>query len=233
MYANSRPVASNQHAVNRNLRRLVLRHLSTPFRRPVAPHNEAAFAQADEAWRQHRGALILDSGCGNGESTRRLALHHPQALVVGVDKSAHRLGSSAARHCPAPGNCLLVRADLIDFWRLALDAGWVLARHYLLYPNPWPKRRHLGRRWCAHPVFPVLLALGGRLEVRSNWEIYVHEFAQATAIATGRPAATEKLPPRPPLTPFEAKYRASGHHLFRCIFQPGGAAADPVARAPA
>jgi hypothetical protein len=51
---------------------------------------------------------------------------------------------------------VFVRADLVDYWRLLAEAGIGLARHYILYPNPWPKIGHLARRWHAHPVFPFV-----------------------------------------------------------------------------
>jgi len=113
---------------------------------------------------------------------------------------------------------LLLRARVADIWRLLEKAGIRLARHYLLYPNPWPKPRHLGRRWHAHPVFPSLLALGGRLEIRTNWRIYAEEFARALALYGVE--ADEVVSFRPddaPLSPFERKYAASGHELFRIV----------------
>lgn len=43
-----------------------------------------------------------------------------------------------------------------------------------------PKIGHLSRRWHGHPVFPAMLELGGVLECRSNWKIYVlNEFCFA------------------------------------------------------
>lgn len=221
MYANSRPVSSTQRGVHPNLERCVLRHLAAPFLRPIAAHNAAAFATAAARWQTHGGTLILDSGCGSGASTRLLAARYPEAFVVGVDKSARRLSAATAGR--QRSNCLLLRADLVDFWRLAAGAGWRLERHYLLYPNPWPKPGHLGRRWCAHPVFPALLALGGRLEVRSNWPPYVREFARAAELAAGRRVRLGPLPPRKPLTPFERKYLASRHALQRCVVDLRGA----------
>jgi tRNA (guanine-N7-)-methyltransferase len=90
------------------------------------------------------------------------------------------------------------------------------ARHSLLYPNPWPKKQHLGRRWHGHPVFPAVVALGGRFECRSNWRIYIDECAAALTQLTGLPVQTEAFDAVAPITPFEEKYRASGHALWRC-----------------
>jgi tRNA G46 methylase TrmB len=106
---------------------------------------------------------------------------------------------------------------MVDYARLLRDAGIHLARHYLLYPNPWPKIGHLARRWHAHPVFPALLELGGVLECRSNWRIYIEEFCLAVNALRGCRARCEPFVPVSPLTPFERKYHASGHALYRAV----------------
>ena len=122
------------------------------------------------------------------------------------------------QHGDLPDNTLLVRADLVDFWRLALNAGWRPRRHYLLYPNPYPKTAHLKLRWHGHPVFPALLALGGRLELRSNWRLYLQEFALAAAQASDVVAEVQPFTPEGEyLTPFERKYHQSGQDLWRLV----------------
>ncbi|WP_163558420.1 methyltransferase domain-containing protein [Halomonas sp. NO4] len=215
MQASSRTITSNQAGPHDDLARRVARALAHPLRKPVAEHTRTAFAAA-QAWREaHPGPLILDAGCGVGLSTRRLAERFGDHAVIGVDRSAHRL---ARDHGALPDNARLVRADLVDFWRLALAAGWQPARHYLLYPNPYPKAAHLKLRWHGHPVFPTLLALGGRLELRSNWRLYVEEFALALRQATGMSPLVEPHSPCDRcLTPFEQKYHASGQPLWRLV----------------
>jgi len=221
MRANSRPVTSNQPGPHEHLQAIVRKHAQTTFLKPLSPASCAAFDLAIAAWRRHRGELILDAGCGVGLSTRRLAAQFPESFVVGVDQSADRLQREVRWSGPMPQNFITVRADLVDFWRLMARAGVHPERHYLLYPNPWPKKAHLGRRWHGHPVFPTLVALGGRIECRSNWKTYIDEFAAAVTQLTGINVATEALhvAPAAPLTPFEEKYLASGHTLWRCTAQ--------------
>lgn len=214
-YANSRIPSSAQQGVHESLAARVDKHLATPFRKPYADYNRAALAASLAGW-DGRAPLILDAGCGVGHSTIQLARAYPDHWVIGVDQSEDRL----TRRKPypealLPANLVFVRADLVDYWRLLEEAGLRLARHYLLYPNPWPKIGHLGRRWHAHPVFPTLPRLGGVLECRSNWRVYIEELALALERATGQAAAWSEYLAAAPISPFERKYRDSGQTLYR------------------
>lgn len=190
--------------------------------KPVLPaHTQQAFATVAELVGQNESSLILDSGCGTGQSTRLIAAHNPDALVIGLDKSAVRLQKA----CPGPlpqreGNILWLRAELAGFWHLAARAGWRLRAHFLLYPNPWPKPGQLKRRWHAHPVFPDLLRLGGTLELRTNWRIYAEEFASAVGLVSGYSPPVRTVTESDITTAFERKYQASGHELFSVVTPP-------------
>lgn len=217
MQANSRPVISSQTGIHERLAGIVVRHAATPFRKPVADYNRAAFEAGMDAWRRAGELpLILDAGCGVGLSTWHLAARFSDHFVIGVDQSADRIGRNIRWNGTPPENALHLRADLVDFWRLLQDAGVQLARHYLLYPNPWPKPGQLQRRWHAHPVFPTVVALGGMLECRSNWKIYIDECAVALESLTGQAVACHQWLPEKTITPFEQKYQDSGHALWRC-----------------
>jgi len=209
----SRSVNSSQTAIHPRLAERVRRHLQTAYRRPIATHNQAAFNAAQRWLGASKTPLVLDAGCGVGLSTRHLAESFPQARVIGVDKSARRL---AKQHGAVPDNALVLQADLSDFWRLAVAAGWQLWRHYLLYPNPWPKPEHLQRRWHGSALLPFILALGGRLELRSNWRLYIDEFAYALELA-GVATRLGVCPSTEPLSPFERKYQTSGQTCWYCV----------------
>jgi len=215
MRGNSSPVRSGQHGTHARLDDTIRRHLASPWQAPVHAPTRAALAPVlDEIARSNR-PLILDAGCGDGSSTLKLGYRHPDALVIGVDKSAARLQRLAPDGSIRRGNVWLLRAEVAETWRQLSLAGVRLAAHCLLYPNPWPKSTHLHRRWYGHPAFATLLALGGRLELRSNWPVYVAEFGRALGIA-GRTVNIAPLPQHDSaLTPFERKYRDSDHELWR------------------
>jgi len=194
----------------------VRKHLSTLNLAPIPDHTREAFEQTCGLRGDDRSPLCLDSGCGTGESTFALSRRMPGHLVIGIDRSAHRLAARLGdRPAIREGNTILVRAELASFWRLAVAAGWRLSRHYLLYPNPEPKAVHYLRRWHAHPAFADLLALGGGIEMRTNWRVYAEEFRDALAIA-GYTANLQTVQPdiAHPCSPFERKYAARGEGLW-------------------
>ena len=217
MYANSRPVSSDQTCNALRTRLLVHRHRQHDYLRPIAVNNQRVFEALHSLLALSALPLILDSGCGDGASTVTLAGNNPQALVIGIDKSAHRLRRYALDgNIYRQGNLILARADVVDIWRLAAAAGWSPQRHVIYYPNPWPKQKHRSRRWYAHLVFPFLMRLGGELEVRSNWSTYIREFSSALQTCN-QPHRITTLTTRGPdsASPFERKYLASGHDLLR------------------
>lgn len=216
----SRTITSSQTGIHTDLTDYVRKHAATTFRKPIAQYNQQAFDSVVRVWDDAgRPPLILDTGCGVGLSTRHLAQQFPGHFVMGVDQSADRLSRNTHWEGDMPANMVLVRADLVDFWRLVYDAGIRPDRHYFLYPNPWPKIGHLQRRWQGHAVFPVIVALGGYIECRSNWAIYAHEFAHALQLLSGQDVVCETYQPDTIMTPFERKYLASGHTLWRCRTQ--------------
>lgn len=235
MKRSSSPVSSSQTAIHSRLETVVRRHLASDWRQPLHAPTVAAFERmlalpGFDAGRE----LVFDSGCGTGASTRLIAKHFPEALVVGIDRSANRLARTGSTAFPLQReNVIWVQAELASFWRLALENGWRLHRHYLLYPNPWPKPGQLQRRWHAHPVFHQMLALGGVLELRCNWKIYAEEFVHAIHIvhpevkierdSTDSEGTWEGIQ-----TPFGRKYAASGHRLYRLLayLDPGGSSVD-------
>jgi tRNA G46 methylase TrmB len=216
----SKAIITNQTGIHEKLDDIVAKHLSHPFKKPYQPHTEQAFQEMDnlvQAFLQANpsGEIILDACCGVGQSTRILAEQNPQSLIIGVDKSAHRINRNVEGFAENDGynaqNYHLVRADLNDFYRLVKTANWPVTKHYILYPNPWPKSKHLQRRWHGSAVFPQMTNIGDMLILRSNWRLYLEEFQQAAKqMALHGELYQVNVTQEKALTPFEAKYQASG-----------------------
>jgi tRNA (guanine-N7-)-methyltransferase len=197
--------------VHPKLSKIVCRHLNTSHRADIAAHNREAYQVLTDKLNEQPRPLVLDSFCGTGRSTAELAARHPSHLIVGIDKSARRLGKHVRS---LSENYLLLQADCEDIWALLVQDGLKADFHYLLYPNPWPKKGHLQRRVHGHASFPLLLQIGGVLELRSNWQLYVEEFGIAMHLAGHRGVVSRLACSDSSLSRFEQKYRNSGHDLW-------------------
>ncbi len=211
--SNSRPVYSNQPDVHTRLRETVLKHLESDFQCPVSDSQRQQFELAWNWQQQLDRPFIIDSGCGTGLSSFILAQKHPDKLVIGIDQSSHRLRESG-QYLAQQSNLFYLQARMEEFWLLAEEADWHPVKQFLLYPNPWPKQKHLLRRWHGHPIFPIILKLCKTLELRTNWLIYAKEFNLALSLY-GITGQLSEYHPRTAISRFEQKYIASQHSLFR------------------
>lgn len=209
---NSRAIDTNQCGLHERLVEIVKKHQRTSYRAPISEHAARAWAELKAFRAAQLTPIVLDSGCGTGDSTRQLARMYPHCCVIGIDRSLSRLSRVRPE---GAGNMLLLRANLEEIFRLAALEGIEVERHFILYPNPYPKSQHLKRRWHGSPVFSDLVALGGDLVLRSNWKIYLQEFATALSIF-GYKASIEVYDPSDQyLTLFERKYHKSGQQLWQ------------------
>jgi tRNA G46 methylase TrmB len=211
-------VTSNQTGVHNDLESSIKKHLANPFRKPYRLFSAEIFHQANEIISDANLPVILDSGCGTGESSFILSEQNQDALIIGIDKSENRLDTFISdESIYSKNNLVLIRADVIDIWRMIKQSNWNIKKHYLLYPNPWPKKDQLKRRWHGHPVFPEMLSLCNHIELRTNWKIYAEEFKFALELVVGESVSMETLNADSFISPFEKKYYESGHELYRVV----------------
>src|SRR5467141_5235950 len=88
--------------------------------------------------------LQVDLGCGDGSFLCELALRYPEKNFLGTE----RLVGRVAKSCRKSANLENVRVLNVESSyaaRYLLPAGSV-ETFYLLFPDPWPKRRHHRRR---------------------------------------------------------------------------------------
>ena len=211
-------VDSNQHQIHRDLLKLVAKHDSSTFLRPFAEHTMHAFDKFAKFAETNNKKILIDACCGVGESTLHLAKKHPDCLVVGIDKSIARLEKNQSYQAclNQPGdNVLLVRADLHDFWRLLSESKYKhrIKRQFIFYPNPYPKKSQLSKRWYAGPVMKSIVDACPNIECRSNWLLYLEEFQQALLYFGIHSKIVEIS--STPITPFERKYMESNQRCWK------------------
>lgn len=130
---------------------------------------------------------MLDIGCGNGEAAGAWAVDHPDQDVLAVE--LHRPGIVQLLRWlderPATDpvtNLRLVEADATALLAGALPGTFDRVR--VLFPDPWPKRRHLERRLVDGPFVAAmadLLPSGGTLHLATDWYDYADQMRQALA----------------------------------------------------
>jgi tRNA (guanine-N7-)-methyltransferase len=162
------------------------------------------------------GGLEIEIGCGKGRFLIRSAMVRPDTDFLGIERAGRffRVALDRANRRRLP-NVKLVRADALFLFHQALPPGCARAVH-VLFPDPWPKKRHHKRRLFG-PRFlegagRVLLP-GGVLNVATDHEEYfsfLEEAVRESGIFTraerfeleNRVAAGETG-----LTNYEVKYR--------------------------
>jgi tRNA (guanine-N7-)-methyltransferase len=90
--------------------------------------------------------LWLEIGFGGGEHMVRQAAAHPEAAVIGCEPFINGVAMLLGKiRAAGVGNVAVYPGDVRDLFEVLPDAS--VARAFLLYPDPWPKRRHHRRRF--------------------------------------------------------------------------------------
>ena len=118
---------------------------------------------------------VLEIGFGNGDTLVAAALANPELDFIGIEVHEPGIG-----HCLIKAresgvqNLRLCAHDAIEVLQQQLADG-ALTRINLLFPDPWPKKRHHKRR-IVQPSFLELVARklqrGGSLYIATDWAEY-------------------------------------------------------------
>jgi len=92
--------------------------------------------------------LWLEIGFGGGEHLLAQAAARPDALLIGCEPFIEGVAKALGGIADGGLDNVLVHADDARPLLEALPAG-VLSRVFLLFPDPWPKRRHHKRRFVS------------------------------------------------------------------------------------
>ena len=137
-----------------------------PDRNPI--DLAALFPQAGEVW--------LEIGFGGGEHMLHLAAAHPRVAIIGCEayiNGVAMLLSGIAR--TGVTNLAIHPGDARDLMDVLPDGS--IAQVFLLYPDPWPKKRHHKRRFINPENLDQLvriMAPGAVLRLATDIGDYVH-----------------------------------------------------------
>jgi tRNA (guanine-N7-)-methyltransferase len=131
-----------------------------------------------QLWGNWPTELTLEIGCGHGHFLTAYAQAHPKEHCLGVDLLADRIARARKK---------ATRAGLANLAFFHGDAGLLLealppavrlTRVFVLFPDPWPKRRHHKNRILQDTFLQQLAGRAGQgalLCFRTDYEPYLRE----------------------------------------------------------
>jgi tRNA (guanine-N7-)-methyltransferase len=174
-------------------------------------------------------SYVLEIGCGHGHMLSAYAATHPGKLCIGIDIIADRIDRANRKKNRAHlSNLYFLHASAEDFLA-SMPSHISLSDIFVLFPDPWPKRRHHKNR-LMQPEF--LTQLGSKVTEASRLYFRTDDLAYFTAteavfqthpgwMISGDPWVFEFA------TVFQE--RASGHYsLVGAPKKPGAAQPNPV-----
>ena len=91
-------------------------------------------------------AITLEVGCGHGHFLTAYAQANPEKTCVGVDLVTRRVAKGQNKKDKrALGRLHFLKAEALEFLD-ALPAHASIERCFVLFPDPWPKKRHWKNR---------------------------------------------------------------------------------------
>jgi tRNA (guanine-N7-)-methyltransferase len=174
-----------------------------------------------------RAARGMEIGFGNGETLVGLAESHPERDYLGVDVYEPGIGRILAAIAEKRlTNVRLLRGDAVDVLRDHI-APASLDTVLLLFPDPWPKKRHHKRRLVQADFVELVasrLEPGGRFHLATDWQDYAEHML---AVLETEDAFVNLAGPGKFCTPgtdravtkFERRGRRLGHGVWDLRFE--------------
>ena len=173
--------------------------------------------------------LVLEIGCGMGETTAAIAAAHPEINFLGCEVFGAGVGALSKRiEEMGLANIRICRHDAIEVVRDMIPEN-SLAGVHIFFPDPWRKARHHKRR-LIRPDFTALLAsriaLGGYLHCATDWENYAEQMLEVLQAepqlenlhGSGfSPVMANPLCERP-CTKFQARGERLGHGVWDLVY---------------
>jgi tRNA (guanine-N7-)-methyltransferase len=172
----------------------------------------------------------LEIGFGGAEHLVWQARHNPNVGLIGCEVFADGIVKAvSAIEEQALGNVRLYPDDARDLLRWLPQAS--LARVFILFPDPWPKKRHVKRRLLTRALLDLLapaMAPGAELRIATD----IGDYARTMLLAVrGHPAFVwQAAGPQDwrergadwPQTRYEAKARGDGRRCYFFRFSKAG-----------
>jgi len=163
--------------------------------------------------------LHVDLGCGDGSFLCELARRYPDQNFLGIERLVGRVAKACLKASTLE-NIRVLNVENTYAVRYLLPEASV-ETFYLLFPDPWPKRRHQRRRIVKTDFLDAIhraLANNGffrvatdRLEYFEQIRAVVRNHSGFAIVDPDASSARTNLP----LTKFERRFRGLGAPIYR------------------
>ena len=165
--------------------------------------------------------LAVDLGCGDGSFLVALAKQDPQRDFLGIERLVGRVRGASRK---------IARENLRNARVLRIESSYAVAHllppnsvsnFYLLFPDPWPKRRHQRRRIVNQEFLEAIyraLALDGLFVIATDEREYFEEIQRQAGEMqkfVEEPIGDANLPP----TTFEKHFLERGLEIHRLVLR--------------
>ncbi len=163
---------------------------------------------------KRKAPRVLEIGFGNGEVLAALAETNPETDFIGIEVYPPGIGALLNRiKTKALSNIRVIRADAAVVVSQCF-ADQCLNKIFILFPDPWPKKRHHKRRLIQTSFVDMLadkLCPDGVLHLATDWDDYATEMR--AAVAESNRYQKMDTPLLRPMTGFERRGKALNHHI--------------------
>ncbi len=163
--------------------------------------------------------LLVEIGFGNGDVLAQFAEQHPDWSCVGIEVFRPGIGS-LIRQCQQNEltNVNIAESDGLTVLEALPDSSIKLM--FVLFPDPWPKRRHHRRR-LVNPEFAEVASAkiewSGTLHLATDWGDYANQIESILAASPVFEGGVTERPDMFPKTRFEQRGETLGHNV--CYFE--------------
>ena len=121
------------------------------------------------------GAMNLEIGCGHGHWLTSLASQQGEDIFVGIDLLSKRIRKSdRKKELLNISNIFFLKAEANEFLE-SIPKNIFLKNIYVMYPDPWPKKRHHKNRLIQNSFLQTLREKsrpGSKLFFKTDHEPY-------------------------------------------------------------
>lgn len=199
--------------------------LEIPVDQPATPERRHRARCALLDWREvfgRDGALGVEIGFGRSEFLVEMACRHPEANYVGFEYSRKRVVKFLEKvHRRGVENIRVVCCDAVEVIDQIFRPASV-DRFFVLFPDPWPKRRHAKKRFVQSgniDTMARLLVPGGGLTLRTDDRQYAMQMLDVVDAHPGLrniagPGRFCDIPRDPFGTLYQLKYQQRGRPIY-------------------